>query len=108
MLDWLKAIGTDLPDIPYVGGFFSMHKDLWEIFRENRHLLVGLPAIAANVIQDWADRMHGARVPIIAVLHTFQGRLNFYPHVHFVIPSVGLDRSGKSLVWNIRWDYCAP
>jgi hypothetical protein len=61
-----------------------------------------LPAIAANTLQDWADRKHGARVLIIAVLHTFQGRLNFYPHVHLVVLSVGLDRSGKRLVWDVR------
>jgi hypothetical protein len=82
-----------------------MHKDLWEIFRENRQLLIGLPTIAANVLQDWADRKHSARVLIIAVLHTFQGRLNFYPHVHLVVSSVGLDRSGKRLVWDVRWDF---
>jgi hypothetical protein len=105
MLDWRRAIGSDLPDIPYWGGLFSIHKDLWEIFRENRRLLLGLPAIAANVLQDWADQMHGARVPIIVVLHTFQGRLVFYPHVHFVVSSVGLDWSGSDLVRCIRWDF---
>jgi hypothetical protein len=105
MLDWLKAIGSDLPEVPYVGGLFTMHRDLWEVFRENRHLLVGLAAIAANVVQDWAECKHGARVLIIAVAHTFQGSLNFYPHVHFVVSSVGLDSSGKSLVRDVRWDF---
>jgi hypothetical protein len=105
MLDWLATIGSSLPNVLYYGGFLSMHEDLWEIFRDNRHLLLGLPAIAANVLQDWADQMHGARVAIIVVLHTFQGRLDFKPHVHFIVSSVGLDVTGESLVSDIRWDF---
>ena len=105
MLDWLQGICGDLPKVPYWSALFTMHSDLWEIFRENRHLLDGLPAIAADVLQDWADRQHGARVVIIAVLHTFQGKLNFYPHMHLIVSSVGLDRSGRKLVRDIRWDF---
>jgi hypothetical protein len=105
MLDWLATIGSSLPNVLYYGGFLSMHEDLWEIFRDNRHLLLGLPAIAANALQDWADKMYGARVAIIVVLHTFQGRLDSKPHVHFVVSSVGLDGTGNDLVWDIRWDF---
>jgi hypothetical protein len=103
--DWQQGIVSDLPEIPYVGVLFTMHKDLWEIFRENWHLLGGLPAIAADVLQNWADRRHGARVLIIAVLHTFGRRLNFYPHVHLVVSSVGLDRSGNNLIWDVAWNF---
>lgn len=101
--DWQQAIASDLPEIPYVGVLFTMHEDFWEIFRENRHLLAELPAIAANVLQDWAERKHSARVQILAVPHTFGARLNFNPHVHLILSSVGLDMSGNSLVWDLRW-----
>jgi hypothetical protein len=54
ILDWLLGVLSERPDIPYAGAMFTMHEDLWAIFQENRDLLNDLPAIAANVLQDWA------------------------------------------------------
>ncbi len=35
-------------------------------------------SIAANLLKDWADLKQDAHALIFAVLHTFQGRLDFY------------------------------
>jgi hypothetical protein len=104
-LDFQRAIDATLPDIPYYGVLFTIRKELWEIFRENRHLLYALPTIAAEVLQSWADKEHGARLPIIGVLHTFGSRLDFKPHVHLIVPSVGLNRSGNNLIRDVHWSF---
>jgi hypothetical protein len=105
ILDWFLGVLSELPDIPYAGVLFTMHEDLWEIFRENRQLLRGLPAIAANALQDWADREHGARVLILAITHTFASRLNFNSHVHLIVSSIGLDRSGNGQLCDVHWNF---
>ena len=105
ILDWFLGVLSQLPDIPYAGVLFTMHKDLWEIFRENRKLLRGLPAIAATALQNWADREHGARVLILAVTHTFASRLNFNSHVHLIVSSRGLDRSGNGRLCDVLWNF---
>jgi hypothetical protein len=103
MYDWQQHIVSVLPDIPYCGVLFTMPGNLWDIVRDNRHLLNVLPALAANVLQEWADRKFNARVLILAVPHTFGGRLNLNPHMHLIVSSVGLDMSGKYLVRDIPW-----
>jgi len=103
ILDWQLGLLSEFPNIPYAGVMFTMPSALWLIFKENRHLVYELSSFAANTLQEWADRQHGARVQIFTVTHTFGASLNFNPHVHLVVSSVGLDRSGNELVWNVRW-----
>jgi hypothetical protein len=57
----------------------------WPIFRQNRHLLYDLPAIGAEVIQQWAKDRYGARLIIVVVMHTFARDLNFNCHLHVLV-----------------------
>jgi hypothetical protein len=59
-----------------------------------------LPALAANTIQSLASARHGLRVGIIAILHTFNGRLDFNAHVHTMATAGGLEASGR-WSWNV-------
>ena len=43
-LFWLELQEAALPDIPYAGIVFTMPRELWTIFKRNRHLLHDLPA----------------------------------------------------------------
>jgi len=67
---------------------------LWQLFRKNPLLAQALPALAANVIQAWTSAGYGLRIGIIAILHTFNGRLEFNPHVHTMATAGGLQASG--------------
>jgi hypothetical protein len=92
-LQWLQEQEAALPDIPYSGIVFTMPSELWSIFRENRHLLHDLPALAAGVIQQWISMKHGAEALIMIVPHTFGGDLKFNCHLHILISTGGQDRS---------------
>ena len=74
---WQREQWNALPDIPYVGMCFTMPRELWPIFRRNRHLLHDLPALAAAVIQQWARTRHRVRVLILVMPHTFGRHLRF-------------------------------
>jgi hypothetical protein len=80
-----------------------MHSDFWPIFQRNRHLLDDLPTIGAGVLQDWAELEFGARIQILVVRHTFGAHLNFNSHLHILVSTVGLHKTGRRLVSNIRF-----
>jgi len=81
-----------------------MHSDFWPIFQRNRHLLADLDALGAKVLQDWAEDKYGAEVAVLVVRHTFGGDLKFHPHLHILVWTVGLHKTGRRLVS----DVCFP
>jgi len=93
-IQWQRERWAALPDVPYKGITFTMPDVLWQLFRENPLLAQALPALAANVIQAWTSAGYGLRIGIIAILHTFNGRLEFNPHVHTMATAGGLQASG--------------
>ena len=102
-LTWQREAAAMLPDIPFAGVGLTMHADFWTIFQQNRHLLDDLPAIGAGVLQDWAEEKYGARVMILVVRHTFGSHLNFNAHLHILVSTVGLHKTGRRLVSDVRF-----
>jgi hypothetical protein len=92
-LRWQCEQVAALPAIPYKGIVLTMPRELWPIFRQNRHLLHDLPTIGADVIQQWAKDRHGVRVIIVVVLHTFARDLSFNCHLHILVSAGGLQES---------------
>jgi len=90
---WLEYQEAVLPDIPYTGIVFTMPRELWRIFKINRHLLHDLAVLGADVIQQWIKMRYGASVLIIVVPHTFGGDLKFNTHLHILISAGGLSES---------------
>jgi hypothetical protein len=87
---WLEEQEAALPDIPYAGIVFTMPRELWSIFKANRHLLHDLPVLGSGVIQQWIRAKYGATVSIMVVPHTFGGDLKFNVHLHILVSAGGL------------------
>jgi hypothetical protein len=102
-LCWQHEADARLPDIPYAGVLFTMPSDFWPIFQQNRHLLDSLPTLGAGVLQDWAEERYGAEVAVLVVCHTFGGDLKFNPHLHILVSTVGLHKSGRRLVSDVHF-----
>lgn len=102
-LQWQREQFCALPDIPYSGIVFTMPRQLWSIFQQNRHLLHDLPTIGAAVIQQWVRLKYGSRVMIIVIPHTFGSRLNFNSHLHVLVSSSGLVESQGRWLGNISF-----
>jgi len=100
---WQADLEAILPDIAYRGITLTMPCEFWPILQQNRHLLAGMSAMAAEAIQQWVKARYRARVLVIVVPHTFGGFLNFYPHLHVLVSEGGLQNSQGA--WLPRLDY---
>ena len=104
-VQWLRERWAALPDALYKGITFTMPDLLWLFFRDNPSLARALPAIAAEVIRAQVDVRHGLRVGVIAILHTFNGRLDFNSHVHTMVTGGGLHGSSELWVPRVYYDH---
>ena len=96
-VQWQRERWAALPDTLYQGITLTMPDVLWPLFRDNPRLARALPSLAATVIQAHVMGRHGVRVGIIAILHTFNGKLEFNSHVHTMVTGGGLH--GSSGIW---------
>jgi hypothetical protein len=76
---------------------------LWPFFRDNPALARALSAFAAKIMQAQMNARYGVRVGVIAILHTFNGKLEFNSHVHTMVTGGGLN--GASNTWIPRAYY---
>lgn len=103
-IQWQRERWAALPDLRYKGITFTMPSELWKVFHDNRPLAKVLPALAASVIQGWMTAKHGLRVGVIAILHTFNGRLEFNSHVHTMVSAGGLEVSSGAWISKVYYD----
>jgi hypothetical protein len=102
-VQWLRERWAALPDSNFKGVTFTMPDLLWPFFRDNPTLAQALPALAAEVIRSQVGIRCGVRVGVIAILHTFNGRLDFNSHVHTMVTAGELQ--GASNIWIPRVYY---
>jgi hypothetical protein len=100
---WLRDRWAALPDALYKGITFTMPDLLWPIFRDNPPLARALSALAAEVIKVRVNAKYGLRAGVIAILHTFNGKLEYNSHVHTMVTGGGLH--GSSYIWVARAYY---
>ena len=103
-IQWLRERWAALPDVLYKGITFTMPDVLWPFFRDSPRLANALPALAAELIQARARAKHDVRVGVMAVVHTFNGKLEFNSHVHAMVTAGGLQVSSDSWIQSIYYD----
>jgi Putative transposase len=81
-----------------------MPRELWLLFRDNPLLAKALPALAAKLIQARVNAKYGLRVGVIAILHTFNGKLEFNSHVHTMVTGGGLYGSNDTWISRVYYD----
>ena len=103
-LQWQRERWAALPDVAYKGITFTMPDVLWPLFGDNPHLTAALSPLAANIIQSRVFIRSGLRVGVMAILHTFNGKLAFNSHVHTMVTAGGLYSLSASWVPTVY--YC--
>ena len=76
----------------------TVPSELRPLFRRHQKLLYGLlmQVSAAAVNELCAQKRHlGALPGMLAALHTWNGRLDYHPHVHLLITGGGITADGK-------------
>lgn len=89
-VQWQRERWAALPNVPYKGITFTMPDVLWPLFGDNPHLTAALSALAARIIETHVSIRSGLRVGVMAILHTFNGKLEFNSHVHTMVTAGGL------------------
>lgn len=103
-IQWQRERWAALPNVRYKAITFTMPDSLWKLFREKRPLAAVLPTLAGSIIEAWMTAKNGLRVGGIAILHTFNGRLEFNSHVHTMVSAGGLRASSGSWVSSVYYD----
>jgi hypothetical protein len=63
---------------------------LWNVFKENRHLMHDLPTLGGEAVLQWMNDKFRVRPLILVVQHTFGRHLNFNAHLHMLVSAGGL------------------
>jgi hypothetical protein len=90
---WLKARERELLPTRYVHAVFTLPHELAPLALQNKRLVYNLlfHASAETLLQIARDPRHlGAEIGFFSVLHSWNQRLEFHPHVHCVIAAGGL------------------
>jgi len=103
-VQWVRERWAALPDVPYKGITLTMSCELWEFFHDNPPLAKALSALAAEVIKVWVSAKYGVRPGAIAILHTFNGKLEFNSHVHTMVTGGGLHLSSDTWISSVYYD----
>jgi hypothetical protein len=103
-MQWQRRLCAALPDVAYKGITFTMPDVLWVVFRDNPVLTNALPSLAASIIQARASAKYGTRVGVIAVLHTFNGKMEFNSHVHTMVTAGGLSKHSGTWLTRVYYD----
>ena len=95
---WPAKQASSLLPVPYVHVVFTVPEQLAPLALRNQRLFYNLLFRAASetLLEIAADPRHlGARIGLLAVLHTWSQNLGHHPHLHCLVPAGGLalDRS---------------
>jgi hypothetical protein len=90
---WLHAREQELLPGCYVHVVFTLPRELASLALQNKRLIYNLlfHASAETLLEIARDPRHlGAEIGFFSVLHTWNQRLQFHPHIHCVIAAGGL------------------
>ncbi|MDH5560602.1 MAG: IS91 family transposase [Deltaproteobacteria bacterium] len=95
---WLEKRRAELLETVYFHVVFTLPSELREVVRKNQQTLYSilLRAAAYALLKLAADPKYvGARIGMLAVLHTWTSSLAFHPHAHFLVPGSGATSDGR-------------
>lgn len=95
--DWLANRETELLPCPYFHLIATVPESLRPLFLKHQKVLYGLlmKTVSRCVIDITREkRFIGATPAVMSVLHTWNGRLQFHPHVHLLVSAGGVSDDG--------------
>ena len=91
---WSEARAGDILPVPYFHVVFTLPSEIAAIAFSNRRVVFDIlfRTTAETLRTIAADPRHGGmRIGGTAVLHTWDQKLRFHPHLHVVVPNAGFD-----------------
>ena len=99
---WSEARAADILPVPYFHVVFTLPAETAAIAFCNRRVVFDIlfRTVAETLRSIAADPRHGGlRIGGTAVLHTWDQKLRFHPHLHVVVPNAGFDVEGGA--WKV-------
>jgi len=107
---WLEARTAQLLPCPYYHVCVTVPAELHAMFRAHQKDAYGalMKAAAQTVTALCHDKRYmGAAPAILAVLHTWNARMDYHPHVHLLVSGGGIADDGPA--WRgAKHDYLIP
>lgn len=96
VFDWIAAREKELINVPYFHLVFTTPSELREIFYQNKKVCYDILFKAATeTLNTVAANNKGVRLGYFGVLHTWNQQLEYFPHLHFVVPGCGITKEYK-------------
>jgi hypothetical protein len=108
---WLAARQAELLPVPYFHIVFTLPDTLAPLALQNPRVMYGILFRAASqaLLELAADRKYlGAKIGLLAVLHTWGQNLMHHPHVHCVVPAGGISSDGERWIATKNNDFFLP
>jgi len=91
---WINARKGELLNTQYFHVVFTLPEQLKMIVKANEENMLNIlfKAVSETLIELSADKEHlGGKIGAMLVLHTWDQKLMYHPHIHCVIPGGGLE-----------------
>jgi predicted Zn-ribbon and HTH transcriptional regulator len=96
---WAEAQERRLLPIVYFHAIFTVAGELRPLFRRSpKTCLTLLFETASETLVEVAERNLHLQVGFTAMLHTWNQKMRYHPHVHFIVPGGGLTPDGSRFV----------
>jgi len=116
---WMADRAAELLPVEYFHVVFTLPDTFNTLALANKRIVYGVlfDAVAQTLLEVAADPKHlGARIGLMAILHTWGQNLSLHPHVHCIVPGGGLSGGGLSggglsgggLSSEGKWVRCRP
>jgi hypothetical protein len=100
--DWLEKQLQKLLPVKYYMITFTIPQELRAIFRSNQKKCYNLLFKASSEclkILALDKRFLGGEIGMLGVLQTWAGNLVYHPHIHYIIPGIGISKKDNSIVF---------
>jgi len=93
--EWMRE--ELLLDVPHRQVVFTIPRMLRLFFKYNRRLLGSLCRLALQSLTRYFAAVTGSELMpgVMAAVQTFGTRINFHPHLHFLVTEGGVDKAGE-------------
>ncbi|MCP5108560.1 MAG: transposase [bacterium] len=107
---WLEKRRRELLDVEYFHLVFTFPQEMRMTVRSNQKvtytLLFNAAVYALNKLA--VDKRYlGGQIGILAVLHTWGRALGYHPHLHCLVPAIGLSKD-KQEIYLAKHNYLVP
>ena len=95
---WVQQRLAEMMPVDYFHLVFTLPAEYRGLVRRHQKIAYGVlfKAAAASLMKLAADQRYlGAQIGILSVLHTWSRAMIYHPHVHLLVPGVGLSRDGR-------------